>query len=282
MSDAVSGPRPGPRTTDLDSRTPQARPHDSSCHALALSLIARYGQFCLGNESYTSRVESKREQGMRRVLSAVLASTAIVVACGGDPTPLGPEPATQLAFSVQPTNTAVNQAISPAVRVAVRDASGALVTTATDAVTLSIGTNPGTGTLSGTLTVNAVAGVATFSGLSIDEAGIGYTLTAASGSLTSATSAAFDVAAGPVQPGFAYVTNQNSNDVSVIDISTNTVTATVAVGTGPMGVAIAPDGAFAYVTNNTSNNVSVILLASNTVTATVAVGTNPVFVAITP
>ena len=195
---------------------------------------------------------------MKRVLSAVLVSTAIVVACGGDETPMGPEPATQLAFSAQPTNATANQAISPAIQVEVRDASGALVTTATDAVTLSIGTNPGTGTLSGTLTVNAVAGVATFSGLSIDEAGIGYTLTAASGSLTSATSAAFDVAAGPVQPGFAYVTNLNSNSVSVIDLASNTVTATVTVGSGPFGVAITPNGAFAYVANTGSNSVSVI------------------------
>ncbi len=178
---------------------------------------------------------------MKRFLSAVLASTAIVVACG-EKTPLGPEPATQLAFSVQPTNATANQAISPAIQVEVRDASGALVTTATDAVTLSIGTNPGTGTLSGTLTVNAVAGVATFSGLSIDKAGIGYTLAAASGSLTSATSAVFDVLAVGKS---AYVTNIVSNDVSVIDLASNTVTATVTVGNGPTGVAITPDGAFA-------------------------------------
>ncbi len=215
---------------------------------------------------------------MKRVLSAVLASTAIVVACG-DQAPVGLEPATQLAFSVQPTKAGVNQAISPAVRVEVRDASGALVTTATDAVTLSIGTNPGTGTLSGTQTVNAVGGVATFSGLSIDKAGIGYTLAAASGSLASATSAAFDVAA---ESGFAYVTNAFSQNVSVIGLASNIVTATVAVGDHPRGVAITPDGAFAYVTNDNSNNVSVIVLASNTVTATVPVDTQPRGVAITP
>ena len=52
----------------------------------------------------------------------------------------------------------------------------------------------------------------------------------------------------------------------------NTVTATVAVGVRPYGVAIRPDGAFAYVTNLDSDNVSVIDLASNTVTATIQVG----------
>src|SRR5204862_4998609 len=52
---------------------------------------------------------------------------------------------------------------------------------------------PGGGTLSGTATVSAVSGVATFSTLSIDKSGAGYTFTAASGALTGATSAAFTI-----------------------------------------------------------------------------------------
>ena len=51
---------------------------------------------------------------------------------------------------------------------------------------------------------------------------------------------------------FAYVTNGDSDNVSVIDTASNTVTTTVAVGAGPDGVAITPDGAFAYVTNRRS------------------------------
>ncbi len=81
---------------------------------------------------------------------------------------------------------------------------------------------------------------------------------------------------------FAYVANFSSNNVSVIDTATNTVVATVPVGTNPVGVAITPDGAFACVANFTSNTVSVIDTASNTVVATVPVGSNPVGVAITP
>ncbi len=50
--------------------------------------------------------------------------------------------------------------------------------TSTDPVTLSIGTNPSSGVLSGTLTVNAVAGVAVFNNLQISLAGDGYTLVA--------------------------------------------------------------------------------------------------------
>ncbi len=73
------------------------------------------------------------------------------------------------------------------------DASGKTVTTATNVVTVAIGTNPGAGTLSGTSMVAAVSGVATFSPLSLNKSGTGYTLVANSGALTGATSAAFDI-----------------------------------------------------------------------------------------
>jgi hypothetical protein len=53
--------------------------------------------------------------------------------------------------------------------------------------------------LRGTLTVNAVNGVATFPGLSIDQLGSGYTLTISSGGLASATTAAINVT-GSVTP----------------------------------------------------------------------------------
>ena len=72
---------------------------------------------------------------------------------------------------------------------------------------------------------------------------------------------------------FAYIANSNSDTVSVIDTASNTVTATVAVGTQPFGVAVNPAGTRVYVTNLSSNTVSVIDTASNTVVATVAVGT---------
>ena len=81
---------------------------------------------------------------------------------------------------------------------------------------------------------------------------------------------------------FAYVANYNSDNVSVIDISTNTVIGTVAVGDLPAGVAVTPDGAFAYVTNFVGNSVSVIDTATNTVIATVPVGVGPNRPAITP
>ena len=81
---------------------------------------------------------------------------------------------------------------------------------------------------------------------------------------------------------FAYVTNNSSNTVSVIDTASNALVATVPVGSAPNGVAVTPDGAFAYVVNNVSNTVSVINTLSNTVVNTVQVGNGPTEVAITP
>jgi hypothetical protein len=55
--------------------------------------------------------------------------------------------------------------------------------------------DPSCGTLSGTLTVTVSGGIATFSNLSIDLAGDGYTLHAATTGLTDADSVAFSITA---------------------------------------------------------------------------------------
>ena len=81
----------------------------------------------------------------------------------------------------------------------------------------------------------------------------------------------------------AYVANNCSNTVTVIDTATNSVIATIPVGINPEGVAITPDGTRAYVANITSQTVSVIDTATNTVIATIPVSsTFPFAVAITP
>lgn len=81
---------------------------------------------------------------------------------------------------------------------------------------------------------------------------------------------------------FAYIPNNNSNNVSVINTSTNTVVTTIPVGSGPYGVAASLDGSKVYIANDGDGNVSVINTATNTVTATVGVGTNPTCVAVSP
>src|SRR5947208_11748765 len=61
---------------------------------------------------------------------------------------------------------------------------------------------------------------------------------------------------GPPCPAiFAYISNENDNDVSVIDTCDNTTVATVGVGSLPFGVAVKPDGTRAYVTNIGSSSV---------------------------
>ena len=78
------------------------------------------------------------------------------------------------------------------------DASGNAVMSFTGTVTIAIGHNGGTltaGTLSGTLTVAAVNGVATFSDLSIDQLGNGYTLVVTAGGVSGAESAPFNIGA---------------------------------------------------------------------------------------
>lgn len=108
---------------------------------------------------------------------------------------------TQVAYATQPVGGAPGAALATQPVVAVKDAGGNTVAGFTGPVSIAI--KAGTGTagavLSGTTTVNAVGGVATFSGLSIDQAGTGYVLTATSGPY-SVDSTAFNVATAIV-PG---------------------------------------------------------------------------------
>src|SRR5712691_5987799 len=80
----------------------------------------------------------------------------------------------------------------------------------------------------------------------------------------------------------AYVVQNGSNSVWVVNTKTDALVAVIPVQFSPLGVAITPNAAFAYVANFNSSSVSVIDTATNTVTATVGVGTGPSGVAITP
>ena len=125
--------------------------------------------------------------------------------------------ASQLVVTVQPTNVVAGVAIAPAVQVEARDAGGNVDAGFTGDITIAIGTNPGGGALSGTVTVMPVNGIATFGDLSIDRTGTGYTLSASATGLTSAVSSAFDVsAASATQLAFAV---QPSNTEAGVAIS---------------------------------------------------------------
>lgn len=95
-----------------------------------------------------------------------------------------------------------------------------------------------------------------------------------------------EVGKGPAQvyidssSNAAYVANQGTEDspshsMSIVDITTKTVTATIETGKGTHGVVTSSDNKFAYVTNIFENTVSVIDLAEKKVVSTVAVGEVP-------
>jgi hypothetical protein len=132
---------------------------------------------------------------MTRTALLSLATLALLAAACND-MPITSELATQLAFTVQPRTSA--EAGAPiTVEVIAQDIQGNTATDFAGDVTLTLGANPSGGALSGTLTVAAVAGVATFSDVSITTVGAGYQLQAASGTLTSPLSAAFSITPGP-------------------------------------------------------------------------------------
>jgi hypothetical protein len=106
-----------------------------------------------------------------------------------------------LKFTTQPQNARVGQTITgtafdpagPAVAVSVVDGDGNVITTSTAPVTVGLGLGaPAGATLTGTKTVNAVAGVARFTDLSINLSG-SYTLAATSPGLTPDTSSSFSI-----------------------------------------------------------------------------------------
>ena len=125
-------------------------------------------------------------------------------------------------------------------------------------VTLGIGTNPGSGTVSCTTNpITVTNGVAAFAGCKIDDAGVGYTLTTTNDrSLTDATSTAFDVAVGSatkavfaMQPGGSITGGTAFGTQPVVKIedaggnvvtsdNSTQVTLSISGGTGTAGAAL--------------------------------------------
>lgn len=119
----------------------------------------------------------------------------------------GSGPATRLAFTQQPQSTEQGT-VMPAVQVTAQNASGAPVSTFTDAITIALNPNP-TALEGGPKTVKAANGVATFSGLRITQAGTDFRLTATGGGF-SVTSALFNIFAPAPTTGNLTVTTSTS------------------------------------------------------------------------
>jgi hypothetical protein len=155
-------------------------------------------------------------------------------------------------FTVQPGGAVAGQpfATQPVVSIV---KGNSVVTSATGSITLSIASNPSGGVLTctGGPSRTLAAGVASFSGCSINNAGNGYTLLATWDQGGSATSSPFTVAAtGGTATKLAFTTQPGGGAVGVAwavqpiiavqDASGNTVTTstasvTLAIGTNPGG-----------------------------------------------
>ena len=162
----------------------------------------------------------------------------------------GPKPST-LAFIQPPVNTKAGHAIAPSITVRVEDGSGNPITGTK--VNLVISSGPTGGTLIGTLHATSQNGVATFSNVTIDEAG-SYTLVAKHGATLSAASRTFairHIAASQLafaqEPTGAMVSaaiappilvNVEDKFGNVVTSNNSLVTLKIKKGTGPVGAFI--------------------------------------------
>ena len=103
--------------------------------------------------------------------------------------------ATQLVVQTEPPPS-VGAGVAFGLVVDAEDGLGNVAANFNGTVTLALANNPGSGTLGGVLSTQAVNGVATFTGLTLDQSGENYSLSLTSSGLTAATTNAFDVAAG--------------------------------------------------------------------------------------
>ncbi len=139
--------------------------------------------------------------------------------------------ANKIVFGQQPTSTTAGTAINPAVTVLVLDANDNPVN-ANTSISLSLTGGTSGASLMGGGAINAVNGVVTFSGLSVNKVGSSYGLTATS-SLGNATSSNFDITPAGAdhltitsQPGDATAGDPSIGlTVEVRDANDNLVTA---------------------------------------------------------
>ena len=139
--------------------------------------------------------------GARVGTATITASTGATGATGATPitatvgVTVTPGAATQLGMRTQPIGAQIGTPLSTQPVVEIRDAAGNLVPTATGTVTATI--TEGGGTLLGSASVAAVAGVATFSGLAITGTAGPRSLGFSSGALSGVTSARFTITPPP-------------------------------------------------------------------------------------
>ncbi|GMU55564.1 MAG: hypothetical protein AMXMBFR33_47100 [Candidatus Xenobia bacterium] len=217
--DGTPAPPPGPSGTASLTLKVDVRPLAASRRGIPTTLIIRVVDaqeierdviapvsIPLGNDPLVLHTMTGIPLGMRVVrlqvlddeqslLGGAISAPLMIVAGPNTPLTLQVQFAPLLRFRTEPGNTLANQPFAPPVQVELLDPSGQLLTTTRDAVTLNLANNPGGASLSGTLTVQASNGVATFPGVALDQPGTGYQLQASAAGFGSARSQSFDVAA---------------------------------------------------------------------------------------
>ena len=81
---------------------------------------------------------------------------------------------------------------------------------------------------------------------------------------------------------FAYVPNEGSASISVIDTATDRVTATLKLAQKPRGIAVSLDGSRLFISDQTANALITIDLGKREVVASTALGSSPEAIYLSP
>lgn len=90
------------------------------------------------------------------------------------------------------------------------------------------------------------------------------------------------IAATPAAASIAYISNEESNTVSVIDTNIWSVTATIKVGQRPRGIEFTRDGKFVLVAVGDDDTIELIDVAAQKVFKTIQVGELPWGITVAP
>jgi len=166
------------------------------------------GQF---STTLTAPTDTGNDTISGRVLGDDIGNTAHVEYVAG--------PANRLRFTDQPADSMAGEPFSAAVEII--DADGNRVDSATNTINIQL-TQADDAVLSGTLSVAAVDGVATFNDLSVDLAG-DYTLTASSNSLTAGVSEPFRISGADASAANSTI-SADPDEIVANGMSTSTIT----------------------------------------------------------
>lgn len=243
------------------------RPDTLYRHTVTISLIPNPGGAALSGATVASVVRGIAtfpnlrldRPGAGYVLRAEAAARPAAVSAAFDVVRASPPAATRLTFTVQPGATPAGTPITPAVRVAAQDAAGNVITTYEGIVTVALDTHASGAVLTGTSSVPANSGLATFPTLQVDSAGTQYTLTATASGLASVRSGPFTVSAPPpsqlvftVQPANVRVSRRIEPPVQVLVLDAYGRPAVTF--TGSVTIDLAPNAADAKVTGTATVN----------------------------